>query len=562
MDKIKKVIITAIIAILVIIIGFGVFVKIYLSGEKLKAFIVPRIEEATGRKVTLKDINLSIFKGVVVSDLKVMDFDGGGVFLKADKFILVYEPLALLGKRFAISRIEIVSPSVDIKRNESGIYNITEGKPKDIKTKEAERRDVREKPTKKDLPVSIVADKILIKSARITFVDDKKELPQISLILDADFRCSLGNNLSLALESGNIKLNELKSTFNKLNINASGVIDIDKKHIKSKLQVTAGKNAFEVDGIIADYMVLPSAQINVNAREMDINELIAAAGKGKTQATKTKDEKPEPSKKKHVKTNKKTNHAAPKHVDVPKFTASGQIKVDSATYEKYIIKNFRTTYRYSDGKVNIEPFAFSFGGGDALKTEGKANGNMYFNYGDTSVIKKSLVCNAKMQLGKGSISRSKTFDAIALLTGIDELKTPGFDNGTFDFDVRQQIVNVDGFVSSNLMKFSPKGTVGFDKRLNINAELRLTPQLSGRLSRRIPGISLLKGDDGWITLPFLISGMVENPNVGLDQKLLGGRLKDGTKGMLQNLIGPRKTDKKNIPEKSGSRGLFDQLLGR
>ena len=89
---------------------------------------------------------------------------------------------------------------------------------------------------------------------------------------------------------------------------------------------------------------------------------------------------------------------------------------------------------------------------------------------------------------------------------------------------------------SDLMIFSPKGTVGFDKRLNINAELRLTPQLSARLSRRIPGISLLKGDDGWTTLPFLISGTTENPSIGLDQKVLGGRLKDSTKDILQNLL--------------------------
>lgn len=558
MGKRKKVIISVIIAIFVIFFGFGIFVKLYLSGEKLKAFVVPRIEEAIGRKVLLKDIALSVFKGIVVSDLKVMNIDGNGVFIKADKFILAYEPFALIRKRFVISRIEIVSPSVDIKRYANGIYNITEGKPKE-KPKEPDRQDTSPRPTKKDLPVSVVADKVLIKSAKITFVDDKKEFPKTSLIFDADIRCSLGNNLSAVLERGNIKLKELKSTINRLNINASGVIDVDMKHIKPKLQLTVGKNTFYVDGIISDYLGLPSAQINVNAREMNINELISAAETGKTQGAK-RTEKVDTLKKKHMKIDGKKNDAPQKGVE--RFQASGQIKVDSATYERYIVKNFRTTYRYNDGKINIEPFIFSFSGGDAVKAEGNVNGVMYFNYGDASVIKKGLVCNARMQLGKVSINKSKTFDTIALLTGVDELKTPGFDNGTFSFDAKKEIINVNGFMKSDLMIFSPKGTVGFDKRLNINAELRLTPQLSARLSRRIPGISLLKGDDGWTTLPFLISGTTENPSIGLDQKVLGGRLKDSTKDILQNLIGSQKTDKKNVPERSGSRGLFDKLLGR
>jgi hypothetical protein len=56
---------------LMLFIGLNIFVKSYLSGERLKAMILPQAEALTGRKVNLEEISVSLFKGVVAKGLSV-----------------------------------------------------------------------------------------------------------------------------------------------------------------------------------------------------------------------------------------------------------------------------------------------------------------------------------------------------------------------------------------------------------------------------------------------------------------------------------------------------------
>ena len=107
----------------VMLIGLSIFVKSFISSEKLKAIVLPRAEALTGRKVGLDEINVSLFKGVVAKGLRVKERDGQRDFLKAEEFVLSYHLLSLLKKRLVISKIEIISPSIIIKREKDGKYN-------------------------------------------------------------------------------------------------------------------------------------------------------------------------------------------------------------------------------------------------------------------------------------------------------------------------------------------------------------------------------------------------------------------------------------------------------
>ncbi|MDP2969203.1 MAG: hypothetical protein Q8P64_08375, partial [Deltaproteobacteria bacterium] len=75
---------------LLLFIGLNIFIKSYLSGERLKAMILPRAEALTGRKVSLEDIRVSLFKGVVAKGLSVKEMDGQKDFFKMKEFVLSY----------------------------------------------------------------------------------------------------------------------------------------------------------------------------------------------------------------------------------------------------------------------------------------------------------------------------------------------------------------------------------------------------------------------------------------------------------------------------------------
>ena len=75
--------------LVLLLIGFSIFIKTFLSGDRLKAIILPRAESMTGRKVSLDEINVSLFKGIVAKGLSVKEKDGQGDFLKISEFTLL-----------------------------------------------------------------------------------------------------------------------------------------------------------------------------------------------------------------------------------------------------------------------------------------------------------------------------------------------------------------------------------------------------------------------------------------------------------------------------------------
>ena len=73
--KKKLLVIAGIVAglIVVVLIGLTLYVKSYLQSDKLKALIIPKVEQATGRKVAIDAINVSIFSGISVQGLHLKE---------------------------------------------------------------------------------------------------------------------------------------------------------------------------------------------------------------------------------------------------------------------------------------------------------------------------------------------------------------------------------------------------------------------------------------------------------------------------------------------------------
>ncbi len=535
--------------LILLIIGLSIVVKSYLSSDRLKPLILPKAEAMTGRTVLLDDISVSLFRGIVAKGLSVKEKDGKEDFLKIGRFVLSYRLLPLLKKQLVISKIEIGSPSVSIKKERGERYNFSDMMEK--RSQEPPKPQRPAGPEHQALPVSIIADRLFIQNANLRFVDETKELPDVSLALDAEFKGALEKDGTPRMDFGRISLKEIKVKLKDAEVRVSGKIDMDAKTIRANLLTMIGKDTIQLSATAKDYRSAPDVLANIHAKTLDLQYLMGLGGGKKVQ-----EDRPQ----------QKGKRAEPpgggdRGGMTQKLKASGEITIDKATYQDYTIKDLRIHYQYAKGVMRVDPIGLQFSGEGSFAAEGSLNGNLQCATEDTSAIQKTLRGTAVAKLGKGAIKQSQIFDAIAFLSGIPSLKNPGFDDGLFNFDVKDGRVFLDGWIRSSLFKVSPKGVVDFDKRLDIPTELKLAPTLTGSLKGKLAALKLLEDEQGWKVIPLKIKGTTEKPSVNLDEDALGKQLGRGLANELERrLFEPKRKDSGKPSEETKPKGILKDLF--
>ena len=543
MKKLLKVAIVVVGILVLLMIGLTLFVKSYLSSDRLKPIILPKAEAATGRKVQLDEINVSLFKGIVAKGLSVKEKDGQRDFLKIGKFVLTYRLIPLLKRQLVISKIEIVSPSVFVKKEREGKYNFS-----DIMEKRSQEPQKPSGPEPQALPVSIVANRLFIRDAHITFVDEGRELPDVLIALNAEFKGSVEKDGTPRMESGLISLREIKANLKDKEVKVSGKMDMDAKTIRANLQAMIGKDNIELSATVKDYSSVPDIVANLSAKTLDLQQLMGLSSDKKAQG-----DRPQ----------KKEKKVGPSEGDMmQRLKASGQITVNKAMYQDYTFKDFRLQYQWAKGVLKIDPLGLQFSGEGSFTAEGSLNGNLQCVLDGASAIQKTLKGMAVAKLGKGAIKQSQIFDAIALLTGFPSLKNPSFDEGLFNFDVKDEKIFLDGWIRSPLFKVSPKGMVDFEKKLDIPTEFKLSPSLSGNLKGKLAQIKFLEDEQGWRIIPLRIKGTTDKPSVNLDEEALGKELGRGlTKELERRLFDRTPKGLEKPSRKTKSKGILKELFG-
>ncbi len=560
MKKAVKVALIVLAVFVLLLVGLSIFVKSYLSSDRLKAILLPKAEALTGRKVNLDAIHVSLFKGIVAKGLSVKERDGQKDFVKVGEFILSYKLLPLLKKQVVLSKIEVASPSISVKKDKEGRYNFS-----DIIEKQAKEPQKPKKPSppaKEGLPVSIVADRLFIRNAQFTFIDEEKALPDVSVALDAEFKGSIGQDGTPTMAFGRISLKEMKARLKDMVVKVSGKIDMDPKTVKANLQTVIGEENMDISATVKDYLSAPDAIANIHAKSLNLKKL-AALGSGKKEPEGVPRKEPEGVPKKEEVRKKEEKKPEKGESDLMKrLKASGQIVVDTAKYEDHTIKDFRLNYQYAKGVLKVEPMGLQFSAGGSFTADGSLNGNLQCAGEEASAIQKSLKGKAVVKLGKGAVKESQIFDAIALLTGISDLKSPGFDQGLFNFDIKEEKINLDGFISSNLFKITPKGVMDFDKKLDIAAELKISPTLTRGSGRGLAALKFIEDDQGWKTIPLKIKGTTDKPKVGLDEEALKRQLGPSLKKGLEKLLQGTTEESGKPSQKTKPGDVLKELFGK
>jgi uncharacterized protein involved in outer membrane biogenesis len=131
MSKGLKITLYFLIAVVAVIVIAAVSLKLYFTQDRLKALILPKVEEAIQREVSVGDIGLKLFPvfGVKIRNLTISNpcgerFDRDQ-FVNLDELVLAVKVTPLLKKQVRINEIAVRSPRIYLEVRPDGINNFT-----------------------------------------------------------------------------------------------------------------------------------------------------------------------------------------------------------------------------------------------------------------------------------------------------------------------------------------------------------------------------------------------------------------------------------------------------
>ena len=185
----KKFILIAVILFL-ILFGATAYLNKILLPKKIKSLLISTLAQQTGKNVTLKSLEFSIFKGLVLRDLVISD--GQNVILSTRQATCTIFIWPIFKKQIIIPSINLQTPYIFLERRLDKSFNLQDF-------------FVLIKPAAKKSNFSVAVFKFTISNGNIVFQDDtlatkfKKEIKNIQLSLQLGLPVKVKFDLSAEL---------------------------------------------------------------------------------------------------------------------------------------------------------------------------------------------------------------------------------------------------------------------------------------------------------------------------------------------------------------------------
>lgn len=578
-------ILTALVVLVILVgVGLAVFVRYYLTEDRLQAMIIPPIQEALGRDVSIGTIDVSLFKGISVNDVAVKEADGSTDFLSVGSFVLRYNLMPLLQKELVVSEVRLENPSIEVSRDKNGVFNFS--------TLALLAEDAQAVAPKKEesavgaevvaLPVALTVDTISVKNARFRFSDGMEELPSLEGKADLTLGVNIGQSLAdLQVQGkGNFAvdalLKELKSAVSgTLEFSETqGVCNIDvevqgeKMHLEviAKNFIPQGHKSRRLPGSLVglsgkdaqlSFIKEQNFELNVTSKQLNVDKLLALpavlAGGADMQ-------------KKGKRSAASSQPSAPLADKLPPgLIAHGVVKVDKALYEKLSLENFQLAYRLENNIFTIKDLTGKTAGGE-IKTnmivdlndpDLSYKGNMdvsslamdqlqaaLFSHVPTRlagnlstgldfsgsgmswpVMRDRLIATGDFSFVDGQITNSEIAASVAQILRLDQLKDVVFDDFSGNLKISDGNVMQKTSFDGRDFDMTSEGRIGLDSTLDLPLHLVLSPELSERLKKKISFADHLTDDSGQTNLQMQVTGTFADPQVALDMRAAQKELK-------------------------------------
>jgi uncharacterized protein involved in outer membrane biogenesis len=546
-------------------IALSVFVRFYLTDERIRTMVIPPAEQALARKVTIGDIKVSLLSGITVNNFAIKEADNASDFIKAKAFIIRYKLFPLLSKEVVVSEISLLEPAVRIHRDQKGNFNFESLGILAAK----EKSDQEQAPTGTQaaaLPIALTVDKIKVQNIKITVTDAKNELPQVTTLADLTVGLDI-KNLTNILYDGSLQFTT-DVVYGKVKPHLTGSCVFDQKQLSVQADIAVDNEQLHLDGSIKDYTATPNIRLDLSSTKLNIDHLLAiVAGLPKAaqqaqQSTKSSKIPQEPIAK-----------------SLPQgLVLNGQIKVDQVNYNELAINNFHLTYGLKDGIFSISKMESMVAGGPvkasgleadlnnpALSYQGKAEVNglkvgelltalkpktsgvingtaatsMNFSGSGTEwqEIKKNLTMDAIYSLSQCTVKNNDITKKVSALIGLQELNNLSFDEIDGNIKIQNGMAQVSSQMNGPELKINTKGTISLDGDLNLPLTIILSPALSDKLRQRASIARYLADEQGQTSLRLTILGTVDKPRPTLDESAVKEQAEKVIKNKLLEELG-------------------------
>ncbi|MBI5805783.1 AsmA family protein [candidate division TA06 bacterium] len=281
MPKFLKVILIITAVLAVVFVAAGITLKMIFTPEKLRALIMPKIEQAVGRKVTVKDFSLKVWTGLGV-ELEGIELANAKGFaekpmVKVESIVLKVNLLGLLKRQLVISSLVVDKPEILIEKDIKGVFNFDDL----IKPVPAGQKTA---PPPSSSPVSLAMQSFRIKDGRFEFEDKQGKVKAVASGINEELSLSADLKLENIRTKGTIKVTDITAEVpglkvSKIYVNVSHDISINlPKKLITINDITVAPQGIELSlgGTVADFDSLPVLDLALKTTAIEIKQIINA----------------------------------------------------------------------------------------------------------------------------------------------------------------------------------------------------------------------------------------------------------------------------------------------
>lgn len=178
-----------------------ILANVLVTPERVKSTLLPLAEEHLNRKIDFGTVEVSIFSGIEINGLKILEKNSDEVFVSTDLIRLKYQLLPLLAMKVVVDEVRLEKPDIRVARLKDGNFNFSDL----LNSENAETQSENVSSEEEGAPISLLVSNIIIADGQLVFLDhmlnDKSPYRyQISALEVAAKGVSLTGKLPLNLQ--------------------------------------------------------------------------------------------------------------------------------------------------------------------------------------------------------------------------------------------------------------------------------------------------------------------------------------------------------------------------
>lgn len=281
MTKPLKIALIAVAVLAALVVGAGVTLKLMFPPAKLRALLVPKIEEAVGRQVTVEDFSLKVWTGLGV-ELKGIELANAKGFAeqpqaKIASVVLKVNLLGLLRRQLLISSLVIDRPEILIEKDKKGAFNFDD-------LVKAAPESAAAPPPAAASPVSITLSSFSLKSGTLVYDDRQAGMKVLAAGIEQRLSFSADRKMEDIRTKGTIEIGEIAvatplMSVSRIHLGVRHDVKVDMKAKRvtvSELSAIPQGITLTMAGTVDSFDTKPVLDLELKTTAIEVNKIFQA----------------------------------------------------------------------------------------------------------------------------------------------------------------------------------------------------------------------------------------------------------------------------------------------